>query len=170
MRSTAKHLTQGRLKSLLHYDPATGIWTYAVDRKYHAKIKAGAVAGCPSSRGYLRVTIDRASYELHTLAFFYMTGRWPDPEVDHENCDPADNRWVNLREATRRQQLQNTRLRSDNKSGFKGVSWCKQRRKWKAVILTDGSQKYLGHFTTPEAAADAYKNAADAAFGPFARS
>jgi len=70
-----------------------------------------------------------------------MTRKWPAYAVDHRNLDKGDNRWDNLREATRSQNMANTSLPSTNTSGFKGVIWSKRYKYWylKAV-------EYSGEF------------------------
>jgi hypothetical protein len=52
-----------------------------------------------------------------------------------------------LREVTNQENSINTGLRCVNKSGFAGVSWHKQRGKWRAYITENGRQKSLGLFT-----------------------
>lgn len=89
-------------------------------------------------------------------------------EVDHINRDRLDNRRSNLRAATRTQQARNTSLRSNNTSGYKGVSRAKGAR-WQAHIRIDGRSISLGSgFITARAAAAAYDKAATEAFGEFA--
>ena len=155
-------LTQQRLKELLVYDPETGVFTWRKDRADNAR--RGAIAGSPKSDGYMRLCIDGRRYRAHRIAWLYVTGKWPTKEIDHINGDGLDNRWANLREATRSQNMCNTALRADNKSGFKGVSWVTARRKWHAQI----AGKSLGHFDNLEAAARAYRKAATERFGEFA--
>ena len=60
--------------------------------------------------GYRKITIDGKVYSAARLAWFYKTGRWPDPEIDHINRIRDDNRWENLREATRADNLANRAL------------------------------------------------------------
>jgi hypothetical protein len=121
---------------------------------------------CPDGRRY--VGIDGKRYAAHRLAWFYMTGKWP-AEIDHRNCDPLDNRFENLREATRSQNNANMRMRADNSSGKKGVSWDRERNSWKAQISVNGVHKLIGRFPSIEAAAAAYGEAAYKHFGEFAR-
>jgi hypothetical protein len=89
--------------------------------------------------------------------------------VDHINSDGLDNRRVNLRPATNRQNQQNTRRRSDNTSGYKGVHWHALRGRWRAEITTDSRRIHLGLFDDPIQAARAYDEAANRYFGEFAR-
>lgn len=88
-------------------------------------------------------------------------------DVDHRNGDGLDCRLDNLRQATRSQNVMNSCRRSDNKSGFKGVS-LDRYKSWRAEIKIAGKTKYLGAFRTPEAAHQAYVNAAREHHGAFA--
>lgn len=154
-----------RLREVLHYDPATGrfTWQIATSRRVSVGDEAGSIAD-----GYISICVDRRHYRAHVLAWFYMTGRWPTGDVDHENLVRDDNRWVNLREATRSNNMGNTRRHSDNKSGFKGVHWEEKTKRWCAQILCDGKKFWLGRHSTPEAAHQAYSAKAAELFGEFA--
>lgn len=77
-------------------------------------------------------------------------------EVDHVNCNGLDNRRNNLRVANNWEQAANTPLRSTNKSGLKGVSWNKQRKKWQANICAKGRKYHLGFFDDKYEAKQAY--------------
>lgn len=159
-------LTIERLRQILRYDPETGIWTWLVRK--NNRLKAGGRAGSNAGR-YWMIKIDGKSYTAHHLAFFYMEGRWPKDELDHEDTNTFNNAWKNLREATRSQNCANRRLHKNNTSGFKGVIWHKQRQRWAAQIKRNGTTKHLGFFDTPELAASAYAIAAQETFGQFAR-
>lgn len=89
--------------------------------------------------------------------------------VDHANGNGLDNRRSNLRAASDTQNAQNRGLRSDNSSGFKGVSWHARGQYWTACIGDGVKQRYLGHFNDREEAARAYDAAAVQLFGEFAR-
>jgi hypothetical protein len=89
--------------------------------------------------------------------------------VDHINRDTLDNRRVNLRIATKSQNGANAKVRSDNTSGLKGVSFHKGAGKWAAQIHKDGRTLYLGLHATPESAHKAYCEAAAKVHGEFAR-
>lgn len=88
--------------------------------------------------------------------------------IDHANRDKLDNRRANLRLCTTSQNLANSGRRSGNGSGYKGVSWHREAKKWQAHIQK-GRQFHLGLFESAETAARAYDAAALTLFGPFAR-
>jgi hypothetical protein len=156
-----------RLQELLAYEPETGFFRWRVNKH---RALAGAVAGTVLSqeRPYLVIGIDDSRYLAHRLAWFYMTGKWPEDGVDHINGKQFDNRWVNLREATQSQNSGNGRAKSTNTSGFKGVYLKKD--KWVASITVDGDHIWLGRWNTAEDAAQVYRIAAKRFFGKFAKS
>ena len=76
--------------------------------------------------------------------------------IDRINNDlgytPINCRWI-----TRFVQMQNTRLLiKTNTSGYRGVSFKKDRQKWKAYISINHKQKHLGYFDNKDTAALAY--------------
>jgi hypothetical protein len=91
-----------------------------------------------------------------------------DLETDHINHDRLDNRRDNLRVVTHAQNQMNKKKQIDNTSGYKGVSWHKQKNKWIAKIQVVNRQKHLGCFTDMIEAAKAYDAAAIKYFGEFA--
>ena len=90
----------------------------------------------------------------------------PNIQIDHINGNTLDNRKINLRQSTNATNHMNQSVRSDNKSGFKGVG--RQGNKWSARIGKNGCI-HLGSFDTPEEAAMAYDAKAKELFGDFAR-
>ena len=92
----------------------------------------------------------------------------PRIQVDHIDLNGLNNQRHNLRIATHGQNQQNHRVRQDNTSGYKGVSWNRESSKWAAYII-DGHKIHLGYFTDPEEAARVYDRAAILHFGEFAR-
>lgn len=92
--------------------------------------------------------------------------------VDHKNQNKLDNRRCNLRPATSSQNAVNRTLRRNNKSGFRGVSWYKQTKRWHAQITIQGKVRHIGYFAGNKdgkcAAARAYNREAVKAFGMFA--
>lgn len=161
-------LTQQRLKEVLHYNWETGVWTWIKKPSKRAnRAVMGAIAGTMTAEGYISIQLDGAAYKAHRLAFLYMKGRWPAIDVDHKDMNRANNRWLNLREATRALNIANTKRRSDNQSGFKGVRL--QKNRWLARITIEGRRVFLGGFDTAELAHRAYCEAAKKGFSEFAR-
>lgn len=160
-------LTANRLRELLDYEPETGVLTWRVLR---SNIHKGSIAGfAHRAIGYRVIRIDGQKYLAHRLAWLHVTGRWPEGDIDHSNRDGFDNRFANLREASRSQNAGNQKRRVTNRSGFKGVARIAGREKWQGKICVRGKQIYLGLFDTPEAAHAAYCAAAEKHFGEFAR-
>ena len=150
-------LTAEKLRSVLDYEPATGIFTWKVSTS--RRVKVGDVAGCPDGGGYLRIKIQSRLYKAHRLAWLYTYGEWPEDQIDHINRNKTDNRIANLREVTNKQNGQNASKRSDNTSGHPGVGWHKQSAKWVAQIKHNQKLIHLGYFTTLEEAIAARKAA-----------
>jgi hypothetical protein len=150
-------LTQAYLKSILHYDPETGIF---INRKVRqGSTRAFSVAGCIGSHGYLSIRISRMLYLSHRLAFLYMTGKFPAKYVDHIDGDKLNNRWANLRDVSMQQNLRNAVRPTTNTSGVVGVRWNTQCNKWTARIHVSGRSVYLGIFDEFEKAVCARKSA-----------
>lgn len=135
-------ITQEYLKSVLHYDPDTGIFTR---RSLKGTPAAGKVAGS-IQHGYRAIQIDGKKYYAHRLAFLYMTGEFPPLQVDHINGSRSDNRISNLRSVEQSINMQNMKLYSRNSSGVSGVTWHKRHKKWQAHITAFRQEIYLGEF------------------------
>jgi phosphotransferase system IIB component len=88
------------------------------------------------------------------LAWFLTYNTWPTQDIDHINLIKTDNRLINLRLATKQENSANTNKRKKNKTGFKGIS--KHGNKWQARICINGERIYIGLYSTPKEAHDAY--------------
>ena len=150
-------LTAEHLRSVLHYEPETGIFTRKV--RTANSVKVGDIAGGPDSDGYLRIKVQSRKYQAHRLAWLYVYGVWPKDQLDHVNRVRTDNRISNLREATVKQNNQNKSKSSNNTSGHSGVSWYKRDSKWQAQITHNQKQIHLGYFNILEEAVAARKAA-----------
>lgn len=159
-------LTYERLVELLTYDPETGEFRNNVARGRAGK---GKISGSVNTDGYIQTQIDGKLYFNHRLAWFYMTGKWPEIDIDHEDTYKGNNAFINLREATQSLNGANKGNIKTNRSGYKGVSWDKINCKWLAQIKVKKRQINLGRFTNPSDAHAAYMEAARKHFGEFAR-
>jgi hypothetical protein len=168
-------LTQAVLRALLDYDPTTGLFTWKwrddVRPQWNGRY-AGKEAGYDWTAGpnvtYRSIRIFDWPFLAHRLAFLYVTGEWPPDAVDHMDMDGLNNRWSNLRPATKEQNAANTRATRNNRTGFKGVS-PSPNGKYRATIHVDGKQRWLGTYATAEEAHTAYAQAAVAKSGLYAR-
>ena len=160
-------LTQEELKKLLHYNPETGVFTWKV--KTSNRVKVGDVAGHINKTGYLQIGVSGNLYQSHRLAWLYMTGKWPKDHIDHINGIKDDNRWPNLREATHRQNQFNTVSHRNTSSKYKGVSWDKSVKKWRAKAMLDKKTRNLGVFDCEHEAALVYNQFALKHHGEYAR-
>lgn len=115
----------------------------------------------------------RADYtkpKMLTVLMHRVIAETPDGmDTDHADGDGLNNRRANLRVATPSQNNKNQRIRADNTSGFKGVSWFKPHGRWRAQIGVNGKLRPLGYFITAESAADAYAKASSELHGVFGR-
>ena len=157
-------LTAERLRHLLDYDPDTGLFTWKVSPARN--VKDGQVAGSINDDGYLRIRFDGKAYAAHRLAWLYMTGEFPPADVDHKNGIRSDNRWANLRAATRTENSANHK--GWGTSGVRGVRWCKKTKKWQARIRVNGTLYRIGTFSTVEEANACYQGFALLVSGEFA--
>lgn len=166
-----KAITQDYLRSILDYDPETGIFrhkarTDRLGRKNNRD--AGKIAGSTNKPvGYIYICIDYQMWLSHRLAFIYVTGKCP-KLVDHINGVRADNRWANLRPATIAQNTWNSKKRRDNTTGHRGVYWLPSIKLWRATIQANRRIYNLGYFRTKEAAIAAYRRKAKTVYGDFA--
>lgn len=151
-------LTHNELRSQLHYDPETGIFT-RIGQNAHKNCRLGRTLGWKAKNGYIMVNNGRkGKYYAHRLAWFYTYGVWP-KEIDHINRVTTDNRIANLREVTRSRNNHNAPPNRKNTSGCRGVGFNKLRSKWYARIHVNKKLFCLGNFATREAAVEARRKA-----------
>jgi len=164
-------ITQARLKSVLRYDPETGEFTWIAKVSNLSRAKIGSRAGSDRAGPYRILKIDKKNYLEHRMVWLYVFGIFPQGDIDHKNLNKKDNRLSNLRLASDSQNRQNTGISKRNTSGVKGVTWCVQKRRWRAMIKLhdDKWQTHLGYFKNKDDAKAAYDNAAKIYFGEFAR-
>lgn len=155
-------ITRERVLELLDYDPETGDFTWKIWPG--GRIRKGAIAGSINSNGYRQIRVHPGRHMAHRLAWLVMTGKWPVEEIDHINGVRADNRWANLREATRSQNCANCiPPRRRNPDLPKGVRPAQRSPRWRVAVRG----VYLGVFDTIEEAHEAYCREARNIYGEF---
>lgn len=154
------------LRRLFRYEPRTGklFWKkrprhmFSDERQYRGWNGqfAGQEAFTALCNGHRRGICNGQHIYAHRLIWKLKTGEEP-PEIDHINGDPVDNRWENLRAASRAINNRNASRRRDNVSGVTGVS--ARGARWIAQIMDRGQVRHIGIYNTKEEAISARKAA-----------
>lgn len=136
-------ITQERLEEVLDYNPDTGVFRWRVAR---LGVRENTVAGCIYNTGYRVIVINRERYLAHRLAWLYVHGYMPEPEIDHRNGNRDDNRLANLRQVSRTCNARNCKIPVNNRTGVKGVSFYRDGGPWRATIGVGRKMIHLGIF------------------------
>lgn len=162
-------LTQEELKEAIIYFPESGRFRWKKPghgRRFFEDI------GTLGEEGYRYIRIGQVLYKTAQLAFLYMKGYVP-YKIDHWDTVRSNDIFENLRECTSSQNSANSSIRSDNSTGYKGVSRSNSikhyKKPYRAQICVNGKQIYLGRYETPGMAHLVYERAAIKYFGEFAR-
>lgn len=150
-----------------NYDPETGIVTWRSPPP-NSRCLPGEVVGFKCN-GYLKVALYDMNIYIHRLAWLIAYGNYPKEAIDHINGDRSDNRLSNLRLATKAQNSWNSKMRKNNSSGVKGVSYNSAMNKWVGKIRVDGKRIYLGSFESLDDAKKAMEIARLKYHGEFSR-
>lgn len=140
-------ITQEKLKSIVHYNLSTGVFTNLQTRSSNC-IK-GQELKSKNKIGYIRIMIDNKSYFAHRLAWLYVYNEYP-KIIDHKNKNKSDNRIENLINCTQKENQRNRKLSKNNQVGFNGVH--KRYHRYIASIKVNGKKIYIGSFSTAEEA------------------
>lgn len=153
---------------ILHelFECRDGILYWKVTRP-HTPIKPGDKVGGLGKNGYLMTCINSKRYYNHRIIFMMNFGYLP-KFIDHIDNNKTNNNPENLREASSSENNRNTKLKTTNTSGVKGVSWSIYEKKWRARITVDGKEKSIGYFLDLEKARLAIKQARKKYHGEFA--
>jgi hypothetical protein len=165
----SRGLTEDYLKSLLHYNHKTGVFTWLKSR---GRVSVGTVAGILQPDGYRYIKIDKKNHLEHRLAWFYVTNCFPCGDqnfIDHINGNKSDNRFENLRVCSDSENKRNRGKQMNNTNKFKGVSYDKRRGKYYARVTNPLTKKQenLGSFKTQEEASLVYEAKSQEYFGEF---
>lgn len=145
-----KHLT---------LDNAPGILASVDDEDY---IRC-SVYNWTLSEGRAVTTVEGKQIKLHRFILPELG------KIDHKDSNQLNCCKSNLRSATQSQNMSNRGKTTTNTSGYKGVTWCKTKKKWKAQVMHQYTNISCGYHDTPEAAALAYNDKAKLFHGEFAK-
>lgn len=141
------------VRMLFHYDDGVIYWKSKSSKYSRAEI--GSVAGSKDKDGYIIVRVKRQTSSIHRIVWVYHNGAVPDGmEIDHIDGDILNNRIENLRVVSRSVNTRNQRKRSDNTTGVCGVTFLKDRGKFRAQVC--GVK--IGQFDTIIEAANAVES------------
>jgi hypothetical protein len=168
-------LTCDYLHSLFLYNPETGelfrkerplshFKTEMAGRTWNTRF-ANKIVSATDKDGYLFVGIDYRRYTVHNIAYMMMTGEWPKQDMDHKDRTRTNNKWSNLRDATRSQNMRNTKVYATSSSGVKGVT--PHGKRWMAKINHQKKQIYLGIFPDMQSAIESRRKAEKALHGEY---
>lgn len=149
--------------NLFTYDDGKLLW-----KAKKGKMIAGSEAGTMNDQGYMIVMLDGQRYRTHKIIFLMHHGYMP-KYVDHIDGNRSNNKIKNLRECTQSENMYNASIRSDNRSGEKGVSWHKGANKWRVRLYIGGQETQIGLFDDFELAQLVSAEARDKFHKEFAR-
>ncbi len=134
------------LRERLQYDPNTGRWIWL--RSSRAGWE-GRPAGSLDAKGYWCIKIDGKTYKSSRLAYLYMTGEWPEDEMDHIDRKTWNDCWSNLRPATRTENNLNRVMIGP--SGHQGIRRHNYNDRW----VVEWKRVYIGSYKSLEEAIEA---------------
>ncbi len=111
------------------------------------------------------VVIKQVKYRISHIVWLWHYGEPVPKLIDHRDGNRQNNSIDNLREATQSQNMANTRIRIDNTSGHKGISWAARNKKWRVQV----NRQIIGFYSTLEEAIAARRTAAERIHGEFVR-
>ena len=155
-------MSQEEVRNLFDYKDGNLLWK----KNPRGRKSTDPVAGTLNRSGYVVITVDGKKLHAHRLIWTYFNG-WPEKWIDHINLDSTDNRIENLRLCERHSNCQNSKTRTDNTSGVKGLSWSSAYGKWVMQIHANG-KKYSKLFFDFEEAKEFTEFVREIVHGEFA--
>jgi len=157
-RNRIRHpLTASRVREVFDYDQFTGVLKrnlcFGLSGRSNGKW-AEKETGCLSSGGYLKVGLDGVQYPAHRIIFIWMLGAEPVGDIDHIDMDKLNNRWRNLRPASRSQNMFNTKAHKDSKSKLKWANYDSHNEMWRPQISINGKVYVFKRVATAQEAHD----------------
>ena len=148
-------LTYETAMEFFRYEPSSGklFWKKALSSRVNVGDEAGTIS---STDGYRQIQFNRKLYRAHRIVMLMHTkGFDTSLQIDHMNHERDDNRIENLRLVTNSINGKNTKMHKNNTTGVTGVTFDKNRNKYKAQIVVSHKLDNLGRFNTFEEAVQA---------------
>lgn len=155
------------INEYLSYDQETGEIKWK--KPPHHLIKPGDNAGFFEPRGYLVIQFKKTFFKGHRIAWAIVNNEFPSGEIDHIDGNPSNNKISNLRVVDRSKNQMNRRISTNNKSGIKGVHFCKSKQKWISRISCGKSRIHIGQFDSFDEAFQKRKEIEKNLHGQYAR-
>jgi len=147
------------LKEIFDYDPITGDITRKISKSNRSKANSLLRAKLFDRYYYTSFTFNGNKVRVlaHRLAWKLFYEEDPPQIIDHVDGNGLNNKISNLRKATHGQNMLNSKISKNNKSGYKGVVYLKRERKWRASVNFQGKEYRRYAFKTKEEAGAAAK-------------
>lgn len=127
---------------------------------------AGSIVNYDGRR-YIQIQLYKIKYFAHRIAWKIYYKEEPPEILDHIDGDGTNNKILNLRKATIYQNGWNVKKSTRNKSGYKGVSFSKEKNKWRSAIRINKKDILIGYYDSVLEASEAYQNASLQYHGDF---
>ena len=153
-----KQLNAERVRELLDYDPVTGAldWINPTERSPREGGKAGAVGRSGSKYQFRRfIQIDNDRYPAHRVVWLHVHGGWPKGFLVPRNGNYDDLRLENFDDLSASEAARRGGPRRTNTSGYRGVTWAKDKQRWLAYITHNYKKVFIGYYKTKEEAISA---------------
>lgn len=149
------------LRSAVIYDPETGLFTWRArpaNPQWTGRYAGRPAFAAPHNQGYLKGSLGGVSLLAHRAAWALYYGDWPKDQIDHINGVRSDNRIVNLRDVTHKENHKNCRPWQSKKSKLLPGVFA-NHGKFSSRIRVNRKTYHLGTFNSEEEAHQAYQNA-----------
>jgi hypothetical protein len=167
------------LRKLLRYEPETGFLFWLPREHEFFKSDRDCMAWntrfcekqafCHTKAlGYQEGVVMWNRLYAHRVIWAMQTGTWPENQIDHIDNDPSNNKWVNLRAATRAENSCNKTKKKNSTSKYLGVYLYRDKKTWIAKASKNNKNIHIGYFKSEEDAARAYDLRAKQVHGEFA--
>lgn len=149
------------MKTMEQYKELLAKFDYDGKGKFFHKLSVGSGrkgirAGWVGQDGYRIIRINKIDFLEHHVVFFAHNSYLP-RIIDHLNNNKSDNRIENLSSRTAGKSSRDRKMSKTNTSGFKGVNWHAESKKWTARIGFQGKRIWCGHFDDKADAVEAMR-------------